>query len=713
MSGCRECREAVLRELDRELSLDRALALDAHVAACRECAEFARRANHIDEALLRLAEPPEENVDVERNVRDVLRRIASDPRTTVGSRAMQWRRVAAVAALTLVTAGAWFAARWNRNESDVASTNSPTTSPITSPMASNDGAPPFDIEQRDELREPRDSQAIEREAAGIAAPRVATEVQIEGAAQAHSEQRDASSALAVDAHSDNDRDGERDGDGDSADRRSADVAATPTAFDVAAGGAEADIVDPNVANAAVDATRFDSARHEDARNALRAVLIQESAALPACANVEAARAFVARVDDSAPSNALAGWPMARLAASLFDDGEREVARAALRYVGLRGDRLTQFELERRADGDIEALLARVDSGDESSAALARACLDSKLGAQVRAALLAWPAARAAHVFETALALEGVDLAQRTIDEAKRSIDEAQRKHTLESLALCGESSIEPTLRLLHAHALGRDEAFAALATVPDIAARLAGVATTSRERFDVDVLAAALAHVRSFEALPWLENLARDPRRRATAVRTLIAYTTPEAFDALLGLWARGSIDATAIDEALAALQVVGPSAVARCGTLCAASGDPLRVSLFLDLLVASNDARDVPALTALAASADVALEERELAVDAVGDFGGVDDIPALVEVLRSLTARERRLAATVVAALYRLGATRAVELALAGAPRRHTERVLEILSHPSVGSVSLVQLARALEPLVGRDSLAANGDRP
>ncbi len=95
------------------------------------------------------------------------------------------------------------------------------------------------------------------------------------------------------------------------------------------------------------------------------MLIQESAALPACANVEAARAFVARVDDSAPSNALAGWPMARLAASLFDDGEREVARAALRYVGLRGDRLTQFELERRADGDIEAYLASGEWRDKA------------------------------------------------------------------------------------------------------------------------------------------------------------------------------------------------------------------------------------------------------------------------------------------------------------------------------------------------------------
>lgn len=111
MRACREFRAALGALVERELALERQLALEEHARACVDCATRLARERALQEALLGLRAPPLEHLDVQRNVRAVLERLASAPRPVPRARRW-WIPLAAAAALCLAS---WIAARLVRS----------------------------------------------------------------------------------------------------------------------------------------------------------------------------------------------------------------------------------------------------------------------------------------------------------------------------------------------------------------------------------------------------------------------------------------------------------------------------------------------------------------------------------------------------------------------------------------------------------------------
>ena len=79
--GCEHCQEAILDSFDERLPVSLAEAVEAHMAACVGCAEFAARQRAIDRGLARsfIAGPPSARV------REAVRRRIRDDRTRVWS----------------------------------------------------------------------------------------------------------------------------------------------------------------------------------------------------------------------------------------------------------------------------------------------------------------------------------------------------------------------------------------------------------------------------------------------------------------------------------------------------------------------------------------------------------------------------------------------------------------------------------------------------
>ena len=577
MIPCRKAREELLRELDRELSTDRALALDEHLAHCERCAQLARESAAVEELLAELAEPPAAGVDIERNVEAIARRLEPRARPVGSSRFFVKAAVAAAAALAIGWA-AWRIAH--------------ETPP----------APQVVIEAPPPVAEP-----------SAPAPEVAV--------------------LAP---------------------------------------AEPEFLDAE--------PRFDPARRESALEATRGLLREESVTLRALASASEAREFAERVETRFRGLGLERWPLVRLVAGQLDD--EELGRAAVRFTGARGDRLALLELERRAANDVEGVLALLDAGESASAAVAAACLDPRFEVAVAERMAFWPPAECARLVEAAV--------RANHDASERGV---------QRLAALGAAGVEALVRLDLDGAIARGATVAALERIPGAPKLVAELAR--RPGAPVEQFASLAGDLRAIETLPWLAELARERRSRDAGIDALVRAARVESFAMLLDLSLLGFAEAQAIERGLAALAERDEHAPAELARSMLARGDSQRCGRLLDLLVADSDARYVDALLAFAAHADLAAEERELALDAIGEFGSEEHVESLVALFRGLEPDERRLAASCLIAIERLGGRRAIERLLAGAPRRLSERVLEIFERPTGGSVSRVQLSRAVEPLL------------
>lgn len=608
MSSCRKVREQVLRELDRELSLDAALALEEHLAQCAACAKFARSAQAIEEQLLALAEPPATSVDLERNLAEISRRLRADATRRPRNRAPRIAfAVAGIAAavLALLAGLRWWLAR------------SPEPTQPSAPLVES---------------APRESAPAHAEPSIVPQPPDESEV-----------------ASALDAEAPGEP-------------------STPT--DVAGKVAEHD-------------SRVDPLRREAALEVMRDLLRESSPLLEARASRTGALAFAQRVDELAREHELVLWPLPRLAESLFD--ERDVGAAAMCYAGLRGDRLAQLELERRATTELPALLARLDALDSRSSAVAAACVDARVQREVLARLREFAPADAARVLTAAL--------------SRPDVLEEQREPALHMLFDLGSEALSAWIELDRLGALERQALRRAVGELPGGSQRVAALASSARE--DLDYWIDLCADLEVLESLAWLESLARERRTRESATAGLSAMARAPALDTLLRLSLRGLVGIDELERAFGVLALRAPSELRPLATAVLDRGDSAATSLLVDLSIAEVPQRSVTLLIEVAARAGVVPEERELAFDAIGEFGTETQVHELIAVFRTLGARERRLAASCAIAIERLGGRQALERLLAGAPRRHLERVLEVFDRSTSASVSRVQLARALEPVL------------
>jgi hypothetical protein len=621
--NCRVARTWVLRELDRDLSVDQALELDLHIASCAACRTLSQRAAVLDETLLALGEPPVDRLDLEFNVRAIGERIDELELARL-RRARTWRIASALgAAVAIVAVLAWEVLR-------------PSGAPRAPEIARGaPNAPPTSADP------------------AVAAP----------------------------------------------------LEPPPTSHEVA----QAPLVAPAPVRELVASSNepaFDLGRLEAARDEVRAHLRAAAANLPQLATRSDALAFATAVDEARDTPSLVGWPIVRIAGGMTLDDDPLVARAAKRYLGVRGDRLAQRVLQDRFAGDNddrEALLALLDIGEPALDVLAQACRSGEIGAFARA-----------RITDDALAVRVLERALRDAN-AERAGSE-QRTALVDALVLRGPDAAAALLRLARDSALERETALLALSRVPQAQRVLGELARSNSNAFDAELLIAACARVQPPEAVNWLAAQCRDPRRRAAAIDTLAAYQAPDAFRALLDLHREARLDRGDLDAPLDARFARGSEhLLALTEDLLAA--DTNEAVQWLELLVERGDALAGSSLARIAAAPTMPEEDRELAARAVGDFGRASDVRRLGQVFSALDVRDRRLAAVCVDSIHRLGGEDAVNALLAGAPRRHAERVLDVLRKRSPESVSLVQLARALDPVIehslDRSSAAWPGSHP
>jgi len=634
MKRCRRMRERALRELDRELNIDEALELDAHLAECDACREFVRSAQSLEGLLQSLGEPPVEQLDIERNVLAIRERIASPT-------AVERRRSSRVWPIALAVAASVALLAWRFG------------------VRSEGADAPQDDSSRREVA--ATVETVRDDVAHDAGP-------VDEVVAPSSEQIEALDA--------------------------------PASQVAAASVVPEESSDASVPGAARSAPSFDAERHEAARTALREVFVSAAAQLPALATTEQASRFADQVDALASQGGLSAWPLPRLAATLLDDASPGVARAAIRYVGLRGDRLSAAELERRAAEDLEALLARVDRLDGDSVAVRAACLDPERSEFVLERLAACDEPTRLRVLRGALEArpEG-ELRERLLDRLVQN--EPFAVDALARLAFDGWISPAETTRAFHRISL-HPESFIALATRPG-------------ERLEAWIDLAAFLRVEPL--LPWLEALARQPRTREVAVAAVARVGGCASLDALLRLIDAGVAPVESFDLALDLVLDRDARGLRDWVEASVATKDARVASRLLDALAGSRKPPAALGLLSIAVGDNVALEERELALDALGDLAAQLDpevaaeaIDELTRLFRTLETRERRLAAACVISIQRLGGAAAVDRLLAGAPRRASQRVLDVIAGSAPRSVSRVQLARALEPWLDARTEAPRG---
>lgn len=636
MNGCRAMRTAILRELDRELPLDRAIEIDEHVGSCAACRAFLERAGALEELLHALGEPPLERVDVERNLRAISARIRDETRLHLPQPGLPrpgLRRLSA-SRLGLSQLGLSQPGRIALVAAAIA-----LVAYLAALFATRDRQPhaPTDVDDVASTDATTHGTSIET-------------ARVEG------------------------------------------VAPVEGAGELPALGDEPQSDDEPVLD---DEPAFDAQRLARARISMRELLASAGTRLAPGATSADALGFADEIDAARRGSTLEGWPATRLVATLIRDEDPTVARAALRYLGVRGDRLALFAIEERIDGgalEQDALLALLDLGEPGVEALARTLGNESSRAAAIAGLARWPHERAIRALHAALSLRGASQA------------------LVVELGRFGAPAVKALLTLANSGAIDLTLTLDVLATMPD-APHVLGEMLLNGVSLDAELAFAACARLQPETALPWLAERCRSGDARAAAFDCLAAYAAPAALDLRLDLMRERDTSDAALQRLARDLVGRGEERLIESVQRCAQT--PERAALLLDALIASGEPEVIPGLAQFACAAELPATERELALRAIGDVGERDDAHWLTDVLAQLGDGERRLVAVCVDALHRLGGDEAVARALANAPRRRVERVLAVLRQRSPQSLSLVQLARALDLTLERELSPAQPERP
>ncbi len=452
---------------------------------------------------------------------------------------------------------------------------------------------------------------------------------------------------------------------------------------------------------AVVPTRLDEVRSTVAGE-LVAALGELSPTAPR-AEVEAALAgFQNRTRDLSRS-----WPLLRIVEGLVAVRDEETARAAARYLGVRGNAISTGALRdgiSRPDIAPAAVCALGDLGEPGLDGLADALRDPKLFALALDRIIAVGGEGAARLVEDALG---------RVARRMRTYPDQGTQDELASLLLALGSMepppVESFLRLAERGTLPRGELLGALRNVFGAKAELGALVASGRASWNEEILLDALAVLAPEAALPWIAERAAERAHRDQALACLVAYGDASALAVLVELRANGRVAsehvvATArrvLDEdggpALdLAMRWTGPPEVPR--------PDARTASRLLDLLLETESRGSGEALAHLAFAETLSRDERLLAALAVGELGLPDHTLRLVEGMRGLQTGDHRIAAACLLSAHALGGVDGAERALDAvghvSPRsgRRLLHLCDEAEREGTRAVTLYKVARELE---------------
>lgn len=463
---------------------------------------------------------------------------------------------------------------------------------------------------------------------------------------------------------------------------------------------------PSIAEAPIAATTergstdFDSARLAEVRAELAEDLLEFGGDLAADASLEARESFATLVDLETVRLRRELWPVRRLIEGLAVEGEPAVGRAALHYLGVRGDRRSPGPLREalhdpaRARVAVEALHTLGEAGIEG--------LDEALS-------LPWAREAALAALARDSDSEALELLAK---EYARGHEQQEQQAPATAwvpahLAAAGAPGLVRLIELHSGGALG-DARFVELTRVTEGAAEWLTERLASNELESAPSVLLAAAHVVPEEAAYWLSTHLHDRRHAALCRELLPQVEGPPAVFALIAAINDARLDSEELVELTRrTLELDAERFVPIVGVRDSGSAKA-RVELVALLLEVPSAAADAPLLAALGDSA-LPLElhiELALRMGALEDAAARDALLALFE---RCGLAERRLAAACLIALWRSTGEDVLTLALDGASQRTRRNLLSILRRRGASermTPSIYKLARELKPFLSeRDS--------
>ncbi|HEV8111142.1 MAG TPA: zf-HC2 domain-containing protein [Planctomycetota bacterium] len=440
---------------------------------------------------------------------------------------------------------------------------------------------------------------------------------------------------------------------------------------------------------------IDPARLARARDEVRCLLASAAEALPPWGEARAASEFAAAVDEGARDLERSRWPVLRLAEGAIADADPAVARAALRYVGARADRLSVRTLEAafaRPESRIDAALALCDAGDVALDALASPLRDPATRGFVLARLADRGGDGAARVVETSIRVTAMNAADRT----------ACIREGLDALARIGGPAVPAILRLGSEGTLSSDETIDALAATEGAAEVVAGFVTARPKGVQDGLVLRALAALQPARALPLLERRALEVRERRREVIECIAwYGSEGGLAALLRLAASGRIAEDDLEDAILATLDRDRNAGRAVVEDWARAGRRVELSVFQRFLLGHPVPAAAPALVAFGGTEFLPTADRRWSLLLAGELGIPVDAELLADLFQRLKPSEKDLKAACLLSIRALAGSERVELLVETLPPRNARRVVAVLADADARSrpiTTLTRLARELE---------------
>jgi hypothetical protein len=442
---------------------------------------------------------------------------------------------------------------------------------------------------------------------------------------------------------------------------------------------------------------LDRQRWEEKREEVRAFLLEVGGELPSDADRETTLLFADEFDTRALPLRHTDWPVSRIVEGLLESDDVAAARAAARYLGVRGDSTSRRRLLRTLDrpelADASTRALR-DSGEEGLAGLRVALARREVRAVALESIESIGGARAAQL-----------LSETWIEEvAETGASRTSSEDLVATLTRLGEHAIPPLIELGEKDAFSRAELLSLLEGIDDVAIFFDQEMKGIENGEPGDLFVECATRFAPEATLSWLTDHLHDRRREELARRLLPRVRGEETVAVLIELYDDSRLRASELERmVLTALEIDAERFTNQARALIE-FGPPESLPPLAELLIAANADRTVDPLVVLSRASILDRELRQAAVLTIGEHGAEEHVPALLELFETLTVGDRTLAAACLISIATLGGDASVELALTGASERSIKNVLSLLHRRKASegkTPSIYKLARELKPLL------------
>lgn len=461
---------------------------------------------------------------------------------------------------------------------------------------------------------------------------------------------------------------------------------------------------------------IDEGRLAEVRSATRALLASLGAELAPGAPSDRAAELARDLDERARPWADEGWPVTRLVTGALADGSPTIRRAALRYLGQRGDRVGVTALERHlvetAEDAPEAACALLDAFERGFPLSGELVRRTEL---VDLALERVARASSARAGEPA---PGGRLAAAVAELLKDGPGRDVERAWIPALARLGQPGVVALCDLGLRRVAARPAVVRALAGRARHPALVLELERLGRR--DLDWARELCAALRSPGMADWLAARVADESGGTWALELLVELAGPRALDHAVDLWGRGRLGPGGPPACLVDRLERDPAELESSVRATLAAGLEGRADDRLPTLIECAIAADTPAaLPALCACVRSPLADRPLRRAAAGAIAELERAPwvadGLVDQVRRLGADEAPLAAALLVPIHADRGLDGLRAALPDAPETllgDVEHELLTSGHSHRRAAALVRIARSIGPaLDGR--LPATRTRP